>query len=255
MKNPAFISLLILSINCQPLWACLRATLDDRAVQWSTLIVTAKLTAIGEPHPLRHASRPSDPAAGDYQILVFTIAAPLDGKAKPGDPLPVIRFTTGGDPAKASPCEDMLTRDKIGKDFLLLLRPEADLPWHAAGEADDPRTDTVHQAKAFAIVNVQSLDDLGAEGLADAKYTISTTRTAETQFNAADAKTQAETVVNASDDTEEQQAAHALAEMGPKALPMIKDEMLKADDVSKNKLAKIAADLSPPGLGDPEKPE
>jgi hypothetical protein len=252
MKWAIVFSLAAFATTCTA-WGCLRGTLDDRAVQWSSLIVTAKLTTLGTPGTLGATSRPSDATAGSYQILDFIVSSALDGKASVGDHLSVIRFMAGGDAAKASACDEDLTPDKIGKGFLLLLRPEADLDWHAGSAGDDPRTDLLHQAKAYAIVHIDSLDEIGADGLADAKYTVTTTRAAEAQFNADDAKTQAETVVNAADDTEEQQAEHALTEMGPKALPVIKAEIAKADEDGKAKLAKIVTQLMPPGLGDEPK--
>jgi CBS-domain-containing membrane protein len=98
------------------------------------------------------------------------------------------------------------------------------------------------------IVYLESMDDIGSDGLDDAKYTISSTRAAEAQFSADDARTQAETVINAADDTEQSQAEQALLDMGPKALPVLKDEMGKAGDVEKERLRKVIDAVSPPSI-------
>jgi len=90
--------------------------------------------------------------------------------------------------------------------------------------------------------------DLGAEGLQDAKYTITSTRAAEAQFSADDAKLQAQTVINAADDTEEVQAEHALLEMGPKAIPVLTDAMSQAGPDGKTRLQKVIRALAPPSL-------
>ena len=49
------------------------------------------------------------------------------------------------------------------------------------------------------------------------------------QFKVDDAKLQAQTMINAADDTEESQAEHALMEMGPKVVPVLEDAMSQAD--------------------------
>ena len=52
---------------------------------------------------------------------------------------------------------------------------------------------------------------------------------AKAQFKVDDAKLQAQTMINAADDTEESQAEHALMEMGPKVVPVLEDAMSQAD--------------------------
>jgi hypothetical protein len=84
--------------------------------------------------------------------------------------------------------------------------------------------------------------------LADAKYTISSTRQAEAQFNAVDAKLQVQTLINAADDTEQDQAEHAIMEMGPKALAVLNQALSAADDVAKARLQKVIDAVSPPTI-------
>jgi hypothetical protein len=98
------------------------------------------------------------------------------------------------------------------------------------------------------VVHLESAYDLGADGLEDAKYTISSTRAAEAQFKADDAKLQVQTMINAADDTEESQAEHALMEMGPKAVPVLEDAMPQADQEDRARLQRVIRAVSPPTL-------
>jgi len=240
------VTFLALAIFCGDCRACLRDTLDDRAIQWSSLIVLAKLDAVGKPQPFDPAA--TQPSAGMYQVDDFEITATLDGAGKPGDHVSVIRFIADADSAKNTECGQQLTGSQVGKSFLLLLRPEADLSWDTTGDQADPRTPQIHGLKAFAVVHLDSTGDLGTEGLANAKFAISSTRAAEAQFNSEDAKVQVQTLVNAYDDTEEQQAEQAVMDMGPKALPILKDALAKTDDAQKVRLQKVITAVAPPPL-------
>jgi hypothetical protein len=245
--------MLLLATAVEPSLACLRDTLDDRAVQWSTLIVVAKLSAVRPPLPLSAPMiKPGDDVKSasirSLQLYDFEITAVLDGAKKPGDSVSIIRFLNEPDTQKNSVCGQQLTSAQIGKSFLLLLRPEADLRWSDSPNNPDPRTTQIHILKAFTVVHLESMDDLGAEGLADAKYTITSTRQAEAQFNADDAKVQVQTLINAADDTEQDQAEHAIEEMGPKALPLLNHALSTADEVAKARLQKAIDSVSPPPI-------
>jgi len=233
--------------------ACLRDTLDDRAVQWSNLVVVAKLSKIHSPLPLTiPATRPADDSRSSsvksLQLYDFQVTAVLDGTEKPGDSVSIIRFLMEPIAQGNSLCGQQLTTAQIGKSFLLLLRPEADLRWGDSKNKPYPRTTQMHNLKAFAVVHLESMDDLGAEGLADAKYTISSTRQAEAQFSADDAKVQVQTLISAADDTELDQAEHALLEMGPKSLPVLNHALSTADDVGRARLQKVIDAVSPPTI-------
>lgn len=236
---------------CQPLSACMRGSLDDRAVEWSSLIVVAKLASVSKPVLLpapvttRPANDDKSPPDNYFQLFDFEVTGALDGTTKPGEHVSVIRFSSGADTQNNSICHQLLSKGQIGKSFLLFLRSERDLTW---GGSADPRTAQVHNINALMIVYLASLDDLGSDGLDDAKYTISSTRAAEAQFSADDARTQAQTLVNAADDTEQSQAEHALLEMGPKALKVLRDGLGKADDVGKERLQKVIDSVSPPSI-------
>jgi hypothetical protein len=245
--------LIVLAATCRPSVACLRDSLDDRAVQWSKLIVVAKLSSIHSLVPLTGATtQPAGELKSSYvkafQLYDFEITAKIDGAKNPGDHVTVIRFMAEPQMQKNSICGQQLTASQIGKSFLLMLRPEADLQWSADENQPDPRTAQVHYIKAFVVVHLESLDDLGADGLAEAKYTVTSTRQAEAQFNADDAKVQVQTLIRAADDTEQDQAEHAILEMGPNALPMLTSALSTADDASKARLQKVIDAVSPPSL-------
>lgn len=243
MRLVATAAILVSFLLIRPCGACLRDTLDDRAVQWSSEIVLAKLAAMGDAKPMDSAAANSNI---QYQTYDFEITERYDGPGKIGDKVRVIRFIDGADTQKSSICGQTFTSSQVGKSFLLLLRPEADLRWSDGGA--DPRTPEVHALKAFVVVHLESAHDLGSDGLEDAKYTISSARAAEAQFKAEDARLQAQTMISAADDTEESQAEHALMEMGFKVAPILQEAMSQADGSSRARLQRILRAVSPPTL-------
>lgn len=243
----------IIGLSAMTSVACLRDALDDRAVQWSSEIVLANLVAINNPKPMDSAAAAqADDAnslsAKQFQTYDFEITSSFDGPGKVGEKVRVIRFILGPDSQKSSICGQAFTTSQVGKSFLLLLRSEADLRWSDRPGDPDPRTPELHALKSFVVVHLESAYDLGTDGLEDAKYTISSTRAAEAQFNADDAKLQAQTMINAADDTEESQAEHALVEMGPKVVPVLQDAMSGADPDARGRLQRVIRAVSPPSL-------
>jgi hypothetical protein len=215
--------------------------------------VLANLVDINTPQPMDSASSPqadgdNSSSTKEFQTYDFEITSSFDGPAKVGDKVRVIRFIVGPDTQKSSICGQAFTSTQVGKSFLLFLRPEADLPWSERKGDSDPRTPEIHALKALVVVHLESAYDLGADGLEDAKYTISSTRAAEAQFKADDAKLQVQTMINAADDTEESQAEHALMEMGPKAVPVLEDAMPQADQEDRARLQRVIRAVSPPTL-------
>jgi hypothetical protein len=253
LRHVASVVLLLFSGIVTPGRACLREALDERAVQWSTSIVMAKLTAVQSPQQLAASTtRPSADVRPSlaYQIYDFQVTSNIDGAGKTGDEIHVVRFILGSDTQRSSICGQTLTDKQVGKSFLLMLRPEADLRWSDHPGEPDPRTPQLHALKAFAVVHLELASDLGAEGLEEAKYTVTSTRAAEAQFNADNAKLQAQTVINAADDTEEVQAEQALLEMGPKAIPVLTEAMSQGGPEGKARLQKVLRALAPPALAD-----
>jgi hypothetical protein len=238
-----------LAAVCNGGWACLRHSMDDRAVQWSTLIVQGKLLSAGALVALPTVST-TRPALA-YQLCDVVVEQCLNGQCKAGDHLRIIRYLAAGT-EQSSLCGEGQVKDQIGKSFILLLRPQDQVKWSNDSTDADPRTPQINDLKAFIIVHLESVDDLGKEGLEDLKYTVSNTRAAEGAFNADDAKLQAQTLVRAADDTEADQAEHALMEMGPKAVDAIQTVAASASDAGRQRLDRLIDSLSPPPIDTPE---
>jgi len=232
---PALVLLIIGISPLPPCLACLRDTADARAIQWSTLIVDAKLTSIGDQAPL------ASPYA--YRVYQFQVTQTLDGKA-PDGPVSVIRFFSPQGSGN-SVC-GMLTPDAVGKSFVLLLHAEADVPMGDSNS--DPRTPALHQLHAFVLVYMAADSDLGTTGLDDLKQQISDTRQAEAAVTDADATLQAQTCAGAADDTEADQAEQALEQMGFKALPAIQKVYDSSDADGKQRLKEAIDALALPAM-------
>jgi hypothetical protein len=241
---------------CNQSFGCLRSSLDDRAVQWSTLIVRGTILSAAPVIPFQNAAttRPTTQPVAGYEVFQFQVGECLDGHAKPGEAIRVIRFLTTPED-QSSLCGQGQVKDQIGKSFVLLLRPENQLIWSKNPSDPDPRTPQIHDLKAFVIVHLESTNDLGKEGLADLKYTISDTRAAEAAFDKADAKVQAQTLVRAADETEADQAEHALLEMGPKAVEMLRRVSANANDQGRARLGRVIDAVSPPPLNAADQPD
>src|SRR5258707_179425 len=176
----AFISLIASSAA----FACLRATPDKRAIQWSDAIVHAKLVAIIDP---------------TKEIYNFNVTDSIDGPLKPGQELRVEHLAP---PGADQACGGHLTTDDTGKNFLLLVRSTSN-----------------HD---YGMVNITSADKSDGHGADAFKQLVAETRKAEASLTDEQMKIQAQAYADAQDDTEADQAEEALRQMGPKALPMIR---------------------------------
>jgi hypothetical protein len=247
------VATLVIGLLIAPAGACLRTSLDDRAVEWSTLIVLAKMTAIHDPQTIASiTTRPSEKSGGggatQFQLYDFEVTSNIDGAAKTGDAIRVIRFIEGAAAAKNSICGQTFTPRTVGKLFFLMLRPESDLRWADRDNGPDPRTADLHALGAYFVVHLELASDLGNDGIEDAKYTVTSTRAAEAQFKPDDAKLQAQTLIEAQDDTEEGQAEHALLEMGPKAIEPLKAYMSQVDEQGRARIQRVIRQLLPPSI-------
>jgi hypothetical protein len=233
--------------SCLPAPACLTTTLDAKAVQWSTLIVQAKLVAVGAPISLASSGSTTQPSGLGYQTYDLEITLVMDGSAKVGDRIQIIRYLNL-DVADATACGQNLGKDQIGKLMVVLARPQGDLQWSNDTAVADPRPQEVKDLKALAVVNLQSASDMGADALADLKGLITDVRADEAQFNSADAQAQAATLAHAADETEAGDAEHTLVQMGPKALPAVRRALHEADKSGQGRLQRVIDEISPPPL-------
>ena len=81
---PAVVLLVVALTN--PVRGCLRATIDERAVQWASAIVEAKLAQAGDTVDLGLTP------AQSYRIYIFEVLDVLDGPAKSRDKIDVLRL-------------------------------------------------------------------------------------------------------------------------------------------------------------------
>src|SRR5438552_11636574 len=110
---PAVVLLVVALTN--PVRGCLRATIDERAVQWASAIVEAKLAQAGDTVDLGLTP------AQSYRIYIFEVLDVLDGPAKSRDKIDVLRLIGGVE--EASACAVQLDAKSTDKSFVLLLRP------------------------------------------------------------------------------------------------------------------------------------
>ena len=230
--------------------ACLTANIDKRAVQWSTLIVQAKLSSLGDKLDIPGADgsvkRPSGrPNAVAYRVVSFEITDVVDGVAAPGDVVKAL-VLIGGKPGDGI-CPALLP-DSVGKKFILLLRPfeqtTLDLP--------DIQTPLNIGLNTMVIVSQLGEADMNSETMNDLKAFVTKTRSAAPP-SADQLAAQVVTVASAHDDTEATEAEKAIEDIGPSAVPMLEDRIKTANDAGRTRLRHLIDDLSPPALaGEPE---
>jgi len=224
--------------------ACLTANIDKRAVQWSTTIVQAKLSSLGEkidlPNVDASTKRPSGrPTAVAYRVVSFEVTDPVDGAAQAGDVIKAV-VLIGGQPGDGI-CPALLP-ESVGKKFILLLRP------FEQTSLDVPDNTTLSVGRgALVIVSQIGEADMNSETMNDLKVFVAKTRAAS-PVAADQLGTQVDTVATAHDDTEDEQAEKAITEIGPDAVPALQERMKTANDAGKTRLRHLIDDLSPPAL-------
>jgi hypothetical protein len=218
-------------VLAQQAQACLRSTIDERAVQWSTVIVKATFQEGGPP-----ADQPPQ-AWPALAILKWKVVESYDGKHKADDTITVLTFPSNDPDKPTLPCQEVPAK---GHSQVMLLRPASECTFDKLGERVKQEKD------AYVIVARLTAEEATEEAVKDLKQQIETTRKAEGQFSEKDAKFQAETLANALDDTEAEHADAALVTMGPKALPAVKEQLTKANPAGRNRLQRIIVELSPP---------
>jgi hypothetical protein len=238
------LSLCCCAVACDIARACLTANIDKRAVQWSTLIVQAKLTSLGDKIDIAGAdpatTRPSGrPTAVAYRIVSFEITDVVDGTATPGDTVKAL-VLIGGQPGD-SICPPLLP-ESVGKKIILLMRP------FEQTSLDVPNNTqlTVGQG-AMVIVSQLGEADINSETMNDLKAFVTKTRSAP-PVNNDQLTAQVETVATAHDDTEASEAEKAIEDIGPDAVPMLDARMKTANDAGKTRIRHLIDDLSPPAL-------
>lgn len=196
--------------------ACLRPTLDERAIQWATVIAEARLESIGD-------------VVGAKQIYKFKIADVLDGSIKAGDAVHVVRIFA--DDAAPSRCPVTLKGKQVCDRFIMLLRPAQ----------KDGEMEIVH------LLNRVDIDDAA---MTDLKARIADVRRAEEGATDDAVAAQSAALATAQDAVEAEEAEKSILQFGPRALPALQKKLDEPDltDAGRTRLRRMIAELTPPPL-------
>lgn len=224
---------LAIGISATPARACLREQPDRRAIQWSDAIVHAQLVAVAA-GPAAASATPSGASsaasgANARAIYDFRILDSVDGPLPAGSAVRVLQVMPPG--MANDPCGGHLTGDDVGKHFLVLLL----------------RRPPVGDGVPYVVVTIAPADTDPSAISAFAQL-VADTRKDERSLTLDQAKAQAQALADAQDDTEAEQAEDALRDMGPKAVPGIRQVMDSPATLNQGRqeLAKLIKDLLPP---------
>ena len=232
-----------------PSSACLRPKLDDRAVQWSSAIVRAKLLAVGKtvqlgtietPQGVKGGKMPNITTKYSYRVYTFEVSDSFDGPLQKDQKISVVRLFAFVDNPMII-CSQHLTQNAVGQSFVLLLRPVSEfklkLPKGAKIEAGKDPLMVVHLAPAQ-----EGKDD----GLTALRARIADVRGAEKQVTPQRVGEALDAVVNAKDDVKAEPAVRELSRMGPKTIPQLRTALSTATGDGKVRLERLVQELSPP---------
>jgi len=227
--------------------ACLRGTLDERAVQWSTVIIEARLESIADPIALNHTdatTRPVGVLPRKYQTCTFKVLQSLDGAMTKDQSVRVLRLLAADAPA--TQCPASLSGAKRGDTFILLLRPADQTDINASKDDISPNI----RAQAQVIVHMVNRADVDAAALDDLHDLIGDVRQAESGATDDAIAAQVTALAVAQDATEANEAEGALLRMGTKALPALRAKLDDAtiDDAGRTRLRRVSDELRPPPL-------
>lgn len=215
--------------------ACMRGQLDDRAIQWASLIVEAKLTKIDNAHPLPT----TQPGPAVKQVVYhFQVQSMFDGIGGVGDEIKVVRFVGQASESPTS-CAVSLNKSSVGKSMILTLRK--------ADEVTLPKNASVETAKGtFVLVHIADAKDYDANDRADLKRQIAEVRKSESAVDDKQIAQQVHAAAFAEDDTEANEAEDAIKQIGTKAIPELQKVMPDAPPAGKTRLKALLDDLTPP---------
>jgi hypothetical protein len=255
--------------------ACLRDQIDERAVQWSSQIVEAKLVEVSERIEMKAVT--VKPKAGSnageltavyyYRVYSFEVEKVIESAGHPAKPkyrIEVLRFfgkvdhpnSTAAAPAAAPPaCGEQLNRNALGHSFVLLLRHEQDIkmerpPVWTDMKNPDPRDAEVHGTRAYAAIYLMPRDKATEGDIANLRKVIGQTRAAERKVSDQEIHKWIDGIIHAANDKQAEPAIAALRAAGYKAVSHLKSARDRRGTLpaAKERLAKLAIELSPPPL-------
>lgn len=245
MSIRIWLGVAILSVAVSVSKACMRLQMDDRAVQWSTAIVEAKLLSIEPPVRLQGEVHTFKPPYGVlatwyyYRVYHMQVVRSLDGSLKKGDPVTIVRLFWNGQQIR---CQQNLTLDSVGKEFLAMLMPISTFKLFV------PEGITGLKVKdGMFIVHLELKESLAATVIPELERRIAAVRDAEAQI---DPKQVDRLIARVKDTTDPDRAApslRALERMGPKILPQLEAGLkLMPADARQAELNNVIFHVSPP---------
>jgi len=228
-----------------PTLACLRPTMDERAVQWSTAIVKAKLVSIGPRTSLGQIAERQGPrgALGQvtttfaYRVYEFDVIDSLDGPLKKGQKVPVVRIFAVTD-ASIVGCAQHLTQAAKGRTFLLLLRPLGDFDLEMPTQVKRPDV-----KGGMVVVHLEPVEALKKDALSDLGDKIVQARSGEADATPANIQRRIQAVLKAPNDAKAEPAIRALIQMGPKVVPAVQKAEEKVPPAVVGRLERVVGEL------------
>jgi hypothetical protein len=223
--------------------------MDERAVQWSSDIVQAKLLSIdpevklaGEVREFRGpiGALGSAVTAYYYRLYQFEVTRTLDGSLKTGEKFPVIRlFSRTQEPPLS--CAQHLTDAGVGKEFILLVRPFSQFKTIVPTGVVPPKV-----AGAMWIVHLEPSETSSPSALKELITTIEGARTAEQQATPQRIDHLISQVESAPTDAQAGPSIRALQRIGPKVLPSVDKALAGTRDATRQgRLQQVVHDVTP----------
>ncbi len=234
--------------------ACVRPTMDERAVQWSSAIVEARLGSIGPEVKLGGEVQERRGPLGAmgvattsyfYRVYQFDVSRSIDGPFKQGQKVPVIRlFSKTEEPATlgGGRCAQHLGPDGVGKEFVLMMRPLSESKAVVPNGVKPPDV-----TGAMCVIHLEPRESLKPGAMEEFANTIAGVRAAEQQFEPAQVDRLIGKIEVAPDDARAGPSVRALERMGIKVLPAVQQASMKSTSgAARTRLMQVLGDLTPP---------
>ncbi len=232
MRVAPALLILLFFISTRPTTACLRPTVDQQAVGWSTDIVEATLITAGKRQRL--ASYPGgaklNAALWSYQLYKFKLTRVLDGKLKAGEDVEVVRLFVAYSPSRShTKCDEKLSNANRGKSFLLLLRSRAGLlPGMPISEA--PTSTLITLNACYSPVYVAEKSTLQPETTSELPELIKLVRGREAVSTEQELSTAAHVIATSTDKDQVEHATQVLSKSGMRGVQALQGEIETSSD-------------------------
>ena len=247
------LSLAIVTLFSAGAAACMRPQLDERAVQWSSAIVEARLSSISADVRIGQIQERQgalgvlgvSTTSYFYRTYDFRVIRVLDGTMKKGDSFPVIRLFSQVEAQGAQQpggCGQHLAPDSVGKEFLLLVRPLSE------SKIIVPNGITPPDVKgAMWVVHLEPMESVSPAILSGLETTIASVRAARDQATPQQVDHLIGQIAGAGTETRAGPSVRALERIGPSVIPAVqKAAAAQTDAQARDRLVQVVSDLTPP---------